>query len=101
MFYAIYFTIAVIAIATLILTKAYKIESPVVDKVLKIVCVVWMSLHFLNMFLPDGFILRSYDNISMYESGDKIWYAFVRWFAEVSFVVLPIAVFYKKGILIK
>ncbi len=96
MFYAIYFAIAIIAIGALIITKAYKLENQIIDKILKIVCVVWMSLHFLNMLLPDGFVLRSYDDISMYKNGELIWYAMVRWIAEVSFVVLPIAVFYKK-----
>ena len=96
MFYAIFFTLAVLAILAMYFTKAYKSENPVVDKVLKIVCVVWMALYFLNLFLPDGFVLRTYDDISIYQTGKGIPYALFRWVREVSFIILPIAIFFKK-----
>lgn len=96
MFYAIFLPIVLISVGLLIFTKIYDKDLPVIEKILKIVCVVWMSLYFLNLFLPDGFVLRSYDNISIYLTGKGIPYALFRWVRETSFVILPIAIFLKK-----
>lgn len=96
MFYIIFFALALVATGLAFYFKIYKSENPIVDKIAKIAVVVWMSLVFINLFLPDGFVRRSYDDISTYVTGEHIWYAIFRWLNEIAFVVLPVAIFFKK-----
>ena len=101
MFYIIFFTISVLSVLFMYFSKVYKKDSPIVDKVAKIAVVVWMCLYFFNLFLPDGLILRSYENISYYADGQKIWIVLLRWCNDLAFLVLPVAVFFKKEIFVK
>ncbi|MBQ7408540.1 MAG: YwaF family protein [Clostridia bacterium] len=98
MFYIIFFSLVLIATLALVFTKAYKSENPIVDKVLKVVVVVWMAIYFLNLFLPDAFAMRTFDDVTNYVGGENIWFAVVRWFNDVAFVILPIAIFFKKDL---
>ena len=98
MFYYIFFALALVGAGAMLFAKLHQRENAIIDKVAKITVVCWMALTFLNLFLPDGFVLRSYDDISSYVSGKNIWYAIFRWFNDVAFVVLPIAVFFKKDL---
>jgi uncharacterized membrane protein YwaF len=101
MFYLIFSLVAIASVLALILTKIYKNENPLVEKIAKITVVVWMSLYFLNLFLPDGLSLRSYDDITPFLSGEYIWFVLLRWCNDVAFLVLPVAVFFKKESFIK
>ncbi|MBE5753368.1 MAG: hypothetical protein E7343_04820 [Clostridiales bacterium] len=101
MFYLIFSLLAIVSISALLLTKVYKNENPLVDKIAKIAVVVWMSLYFLNLFLPDGLSLRNYDDITPFLSGEHIWFVLLRWCNDVAFLVLPVAVFFKKESFIK
>ena len=101
MFYIIFFSIAILAVLLMYFSKIYKTDNPVIEKIAKTAVVIWMCLYFLNLFLPDGLVLRSYDNISYYTSGQDIWIVLLRWCNDVAFLVLPVAVFFKKKIFIK
>ncbi|MBR5144671.1 MAG: hypothetical protein IKW53_06435, partial [Clostridia bacterium] len=101
MFYIIFFAIAILAVLLMYFSKIYKTDNPVIEKIAKTAVVIWMCLYFLNLFLPDGLVLRSYDNISYYTSGQDIWIVLLRWCNDVAFLVLPVAVFFKKKIFIK
>ena len=64
-------------------------------KLSKILVLVFMSLTFLNVLLPDGFII----GIEHYQ-GTRLnpFQMIVRWFNFASFVILPIAVFYDRKV---
>lgn len=101
MFYLIFFAFAIGAALAMYFTKIYKSENPLVEKIAKIAVIVWMSLYFLNLFLPDGLILRNYDNLAPFIDGGNTWLVFLRWCNDVAFLVLPVAVFFKKEAFIK
>ncbi len=101
MFYFIFFALAIGASLAIYFTKLHKSENPLIEKIAKIVVVVWMSLYFINLFLPDGFVLRTYDDISSYIDGKNIWFVMLRWCNDLAFLVLPVAVFFKKDVFIK
>ena len=101
MFFSIFIPLSLISIGLLAYYMLCKQESPLTTKVMKVVCVVWMSLYFLKIFLPDGFVLRSFDDIEIYKSGKGIPFAIFRWIREASFVILPIAIFLKKPLFSK
>ena len=88
-FYILFFAVSVLSVLGLILTKAYKSDKPVIEKFLKVAVIVWMCLCFVNLFLPDKFAMRTYDDRTLYEGGEHIWFILLRWFNEVAIVVLP------------
>jgi len=104
-FYVTYFVMVALAAGAFIFLKrrylpAAGIEGAtpadaVREKTSKIVCIVWMSLYFLNLFLPNAFAMRTFDDVSPYVSGENIWFAFLVWFNDVAFLVIPIAIFQK------
>lgn len=96
MFYAIFFTLAIGSVLAMYFTKITKKNNPLVEKIAKIAVVVWMALYFLNLFLPDGLVLRSYADISYYATGEHIPMVMLRWCNDVAFLVLPVAVFFDK-----
>lgn len=97
-FYVTFFVLVIAATIAMYFTKVYKSENPIVEKIAKIVVISWMALHFINLFLPDSFAMRTFDNRLPYESGKDIWFAIFRWCNDVAFVVLPVAVFFKKDL---
>lgn len=101
MFYIIFFAIAILTVLLMYFSKLYKTDNPVVEKIAQIAVVIWMCLYFINLFLPDGLILRSYDNISYYTEGQDVWIVLLRWCNDLAFLVLPVAVFFKKKVFIK
>ena len=66
----------------------------VLNKILKISVVVYCFLIILTILLPDAFV-RSYDSQDIPLTYKDISFALVRWFSALSFVVLPLAVFFK------
>ena len=101
MFYILFFIAAALGVFLMYFSKLYKANTPTIEKMEKTAVIIWMCLYFLNLFLPDGLILRSYDNISYYTSGQDIPIVLLRWCNDLAFLVLPIAVFFKKKIFIK
>ena len=65
----------------------------VIDKILKVLSVVYCFIIFLSILLPDAFSV-SYDE-SYIPNSKNIIFAFVRWANYVPFVVIPISVFCK------
>ena len=65
------------------------------EKIAKVLCIVWMSLYFLNLFLPNAFAMRTFDDVTPYLSGENIYFAIFTWFNDVAFLVLPVAIFLK------
>ena len=101
MFYILFFAILILSVSLMYFSKFYKSNSPVVDKVAKATVVVWMCFYFLNIFLPDGLVLRAYEDISHFVGGEKIWIVVLRWCNDLAFLVLPVAVFFKKRTFVK
>ena len=101
MFYIIFFAAAISAVLLMYHSKIYKVDNPIVERLAKTAVVIWMCLYFVNLFLPDGLVLRSYDNISYYTSGENVWVVLLRWCNDLAFLVLPVAVFFKKKVFIK
>ncbi len=101
MFYGLFFAISSLCALGLSFICIYKKESLIIDKIAKIAVVVWMSLYFLNLFLPDGLVLRAYDDVFHFADGKNTWVVLLRWCNDLAFLVLPVAVFFKKQVFIK
>lgn len=101
MFYIIFFAVSFLSILLMYFFQIYKANNPVVEKAAKAIVVIWMCLYFLNIFLPDGLVLRSYENISHYTDGRNIWIVMLRWCNDLAFLVLPVAIFFKKKLFVK
>lgn len=65
----------------------------VMDKILKILSVIYCFIIFFSILLPDAFSI-SYDE-SYIPNSKNIIFALVRWANYVPFIVLPISVFLK------
>ena len=65
----------------------------VMDKILKIAVIVYCSLVILTILLPDAFV-RCYNPEEIPLSYKDISFAIVRWFSALSFIMLPVAVFF-------
>lgn len=97
MFYAILISVFVVLIGLYCTLKwtVFKDNEKfkvVMEKILKVSVIVYCSLIFVSIFLPDGFTISL--NESVAGQGDK-GYAIVRWFSLINFIVLPLSVFYK------
>ncbi|MBQ9709509.1 MAG: hypothetical protein IJV67_02685, partial [Clostridia bacterium] len=82
-FYVIFAAVAALSIGAMLLTKVYKSTNPKVEKASRILVIVWMSISFLNLFLPDAFAMRTFDDRTLYLGGENIPFAILRWFSEV------------------
>lgn len=94
MFYTI-FTICLLASVFFLLyiTKRGRNE-PLLDKIIKLMTVLYLALAFLDVFLPDYFMCSlELDALAKIEGGK--FHAILRWANYVCFTVLPIAVFQK------
>ncbi len=100
-FYLTFFVVTIASILALIFTKFYQKEDKKLEKSVKILVVVWMAIRFIGLFLPDEFAMRTFDDTSKYLSGENIWFAVIRWLNDVTFIVLPISVFFKNKTFIK
>ena len=104
-FYIVFFIlVALSAVALFFINKKLVIPSTIDgispidatrEKIAKVLCSIWMSLYFINLFLPNAFAMRTFDDISPYVSGENIYFAIFTWFNDVAFLVLPIAIFLK------
>lgn len=97
-FYVPFFALSVFAIAGMIVSEFHKKEHPAITKLVKTLVIVYMCLHFVNLFLPDSFAMRTFDDVSPYKGGKEIWFALLRWFNDLSLIVLPVAIFFKKDV---
>lgn len=66
----------------------------IVLKTLKITSIVYCVITFLCIFLPDAFAL-CIDKENLLLNFKEVSFALVRWFTTLSFIMLPLAVFYK------
>ena len=94
-FYISFFAVAIASVLAVYFSKIYKTNNPILEKVLKVTVIVWMSVYFVNLFLPDSFAMRTFDDLSPYVGGENIWFAIIRWCNDLAFIVLPVSVFYK------
>lgn len=97
MFYLYFFIPLVIILGTYFILKFTVCKNSEkfnkgIDKTLKILVVIYCCLIFLNVLLPDSFVL----NISQENLTGKDWpFALLRWAASLSFIILPVSVFFK------
>ena len=61
-------------------------------KIAKILTIIFMSLTFLAVFLPDGFVV----GVLKLTFRANVFELLIRWFSYVSFLVLPIAIFFNR-----
>lgn len=64
------------------------------NKILKICVVIYCTFMILAILLPDAFV-RSYSDHDITHSYKDITFAIVRWFGTLTFVMLPLAIFFK------
>lgn len=75
--------------------KTREIFNSVVNKLLKTLAIFYCLLMFLCIFLPDAFAV-CFDEDELLLTNKEICFAIIRWFASLSFIMLPLAVFFKK-----
>lgn len=99
MFYIILLSVAIVLVGTYCILKYCVFKNnekfkTIVDKILKVLVVVYACLMIASILLPDAFALcYSADELAAMPA--RYGYAIVRWLSMVSFVCLPIAVFFK------
>ena len=98
MFYLFTFLTIALVIGGYLIAKKFVSNKEkfnnVVSKVLKILAIVYCVITFICIFLPDAFVL-CIDSENLILNYKEISFALVRWFTTLSFVMLPLAVFYK------
>ena len=99
MFYALTSIFVVALLATYIISKIIFKEKRekfnlVINKALKISVIVYCTIIFLTILLPDSFVLCYLENELSLTSNERS-YAIIRWFSTLSFIILPLAVFFK------
>ena len=96
MFY-LYFSIAFVLIMGTYFVLKYVVFKnnekfkAVISKILKIVSIVYCSIIFLSILLPDAFCL-CYSKEELVNR--DVWFAMVRWLSTVSFIVMPISAYF-------
>lgn len=101
MFY-LYFSIAfLLTIGTYFILKFVVFKNnpkfaSVLSKILKVVSIVYCSIIFLSILLPDAFCL-SYSKEEL--ANRDVWFSIVRWLSTASFVLIPISAFFNNKIL--
>ncbi len=99
MFYLYFFLALVAILSTYFLCKYVFFKNnekfnAIISKILKITVIVYCSLVFLTILLPDAFSICYGANEVALTAKEKT-FAIVRWFSTLSFVMLPLAVFFK------
>ena len=64
------------------------------EKIIKYLVITFMTLTFVGIMLPDEFVI----GIHRLTYNHNEFQMIIRWFNLVSFIVLPIAVFYNRPI---
>ena len=93
MFY-IAFSLTLAAAVLMLLFISKKEGQSILDRVIKIATVLFISLSLIELFLPDLFMCTHEADTLKTMTGTKL-HAILRWLNLVSFTVLPIAVFQK------
>lgn len=98
MFYLFTFLITALIIAGYLLAKKFVKNKEKFNSIykytLKTAVVVFCVIQFISIILPDAFAL-CYDRENLIINYAEVSYALVRWFSTLSFIILPIAVFFK------
>lgn len=71
------------------------------DKIMKILVIVLISISFIEIFLPDAFSLRYIWDFNYLKENHDPFHAIIRAFNAMAVITLPFAVFYKKASFIK
>lgn len=98
MFYIILVSVLVVLIGLYCILKwtAFKDNekfSLVMKKILKVSVIIYCSLIFISIFLPDNFTRSLSETVA--GMGIYKGYVIVRWFSFINFVALPLSIFYK------
>lgn len=99
MFYLFFSLVLLITIGTYLLCKFVFLKNNekfriIANKILKVLVIVYCFVVFLTILLPDAFV-RSFESSELTRSYKEISFALIRWFSALSFVILPLAVFFK------
>ncbi|MCQ2797646.1 MAG: YwaF family protein [Bacilli bacterium] len=98
MFYAITFISIAIIVGLLILNKFKGNDKTngALSVVSKILCIAYLVLMFINIFLPDGISARLYPEQEQYRNVGNLFFVLLRWANDLSVIALTISVFFKK-----
>lgn len=99
MFYLIFslafiFTITCFCLCKYVFFKNNEKFNFAVNIILKVAVVIYCCVVFLSILLPDAFTLCYSKEDLILNSKEKL-FALLRWFGTLSFVMLPLAVFFK------
>lgn len=92
MFYFIFISVYLLFILVLYLIRK---KDKLISNIIKVMSIVFMVLTFINLFLPDSFVYSLSEEELV---GNNYFETFIRWFRFVSFLVIPICVFFDKKI---
>ena len=99
MFYAILSGVVVLILATFLILRYVvfkeneKFKSDA-HKILKITSIVYVCLMLVSVLLPDAYAL-SLSEEELSNENVSAFYSIVRWFSMVSFVAIPLAIYFK------
>ncbi len=98
MFYCVFFAILTVLITLIVLNKFVFIPNNkrqlILEKIVKIVAIVWSAVYLLQCLLPDLLCL-CYSEEDLLTKNYTLQ-AFLRWFNDLAFVLLPCVVFFNK-----
>lgn len=88
-----YICFSVILLLCLLILYVIKDKEVLLKNIIKVLTILFMVFMFINILLPDSFVY----SLSEEELGGNNYFeAIIRWFRFVSFLVIPIAIFYNK-----
>ncbi len=70
-------------------------KGELIEKIIKIIAVLFICLCFINLFLPDAFALRFIWNFDYLRKHHNPIHAIMRCFYAMAIITLPIAIFFK------
>lgn len=90
MFYFLFIGVFLLVLGLLFLIRK---KNVLLERIIKVITICFIVLMFINILLPDGFTV----SLSVEELvGNNYFEAIIRWFRYVSFLVIPICVFFDK-----
>ena len=92
-------TILLFIILLLYLKLIKKYDFNKLDKLIKVLSIIYCIVVFLNLFLPDGFAREYTEDALLNKNG--FYENTVRWLANTAFIIIPVVSFFNNRILNK
>lgn len=95
-----YICFSIVLLLGLLSLYVIKDKEVLLKNIIKVVTILFMVFMFINILLPDSFVY-SMSEIELLVSDNNYFEAIIRWFRFVSFLVIPITIFYNKKFFVK